>query len=68
MAKKRYTINSGCPQCGCSFAQVLSEEEMTKRYGDVANIELECGECMHKYSEEMEKACPEWDQECKLKE
>ena len=68
MAKERYTINSACPQCGCSGAQVLSEAEMTQRYGHVANFDMECGECMLKYSEKMEKACPEWDQECKLKE
>jgi hypothetical protein len=47
---------------------VLSEEEMKKRYGHVANFDMECGECMLKYKEEMENACPEWDQECKLKE
>ena len=68
MAKKRFTINSACPQCGCSGAQVLSEEEMKERYGHVANFDLECGECMLKYTEEMENACPEWDQECKMQE
>lgn len=68
MAKKRYTINSACPQCGCSGAQVLSEEEMKERYGHVENFDLECGECMLKYTEEMENACPEWDQECKMQE
>jgi hypothetical protein len=54
MAKKRYTINTACPQCGCSGAQVLSAEEMQARYGHVANFDLECGECMLKYSEKME--------------
>ena len=68
MAKKRYTINTACPQCGCSGAQALSEAEMKERYGHVHNIELECGECMLKYKEEMEKACPEWDKECKMQE
>jgi hypothetical protein len=67
MAKKRYTINTACPQCGCSRAQVLSEEEMQQRYGHVPNFDMECSECMHKYSADMENACPEWDQECKLK-
>ena len=46
MSEKRYQIKSACPQCGCSFAQVLSKEELKKRYGDSPNIELECGECM----------------------
>jgi len=68
MAKKRYTINSACPQCGCSEAIVMSEEEMKNRYGHVPNFDMECGECMLKYTEQMENACPEWDQECKLKE
>jgi hypothetical protein len=68
MAKKRYKIEVACPQCGCSGATVLSEEEMKERYGDVPNIELECGECMLKYKEEMKKACPEWDRDCKLQE
>ena len=57
-----------CPQCGCSGTHVLSEAEMVQRYGHVPNFDMECGECMLKYSEKMEKACPEWDQECKLKE
>ena len=68
MAKKRYTINSACPQCGCSGAQVLSEEEMTQRYGHVPNFEMECGECTQKYMTEMETACPEWAQDCKLQD
>lgn len=45
MAKK-YRIKTACPQCGCTGASVLSEEELKKRYGDVPNIELECHECM----------------------
>ena len=68
MAKKRYTIKTGCPQCGCSFVNVLSDEEMKKRYGDVPNFEMECHECMLKYTTGMATACPEWDEECKLKE
>ena len=67
MAKKRYKIESSCPQCGCSGVAHLSEEEMRERYGDVPNFELECGECLLKYSEKREDACPEWDKECKLK-
>ena len=68
MGKKRYTINTACPLCGCSRAQVSSAEEMKERYGHVANFDMECGECMLKYKEEMESACPEWDQECKMQE
>ena len=68
MAKKRYTVKTGCPQCGCSRAQVLSEEEMRERYGHVPNFDLECGECMEKFNTEMKTACPEWDKDCKLEE
>ena len=68
MAKKRYTINTACPQCGCSRAQVLSEAEMQKRYGHVPNFDMECGECMEKFTAEMKTACPEWEKECRLKE
>ncbi|UCF92745.1 MAG: hypothetical protein JSW39_00900 [Desulfobacterales bacterium] len=68
MAKKRYTLKTACPQCGCSGAQVLSAEEMQARYGSVPNIELECGECMQKYQEAMKTACPDWDKDCRLSE
>jgi hypothetical protein len=66
MSKKRYEIKSSCPQCGCSAVSHLSHEEMMEKYGNVPNIEMECGECMSKYSAKMEAACPEWDKECKL--
>ena len=49
MARKTYRIKTACPQCGCSGVSVLSAEEMKEKYGDVPNIELECGECMLKY-------------------
>jgi hypothetical protein len=70
MAKdgKRYHVKSACPQCGCSFAQVLSKDEIRKRYGDMPNVELECGECMTKFQEDMKTACPEWDKDCKLED
>ena len=68
MAKKRYTIKTGCPQCGCSGVQALSEEEMRERYGDVPNFDMECSECMAKYTADMKTACPEWDKDCKLLE
>jgi len=68
MAKKRYTVKTSCPQCGCSRAQVLNAEEMKARYGHVPNFDMECGECMQKYSAKMETACPQWDKECKLQE
>jgi len=67
MKKKRYTIKTSCPQCGCSMLTVLSPEEIKEKYGDIPNVEMECGECMLKYSTGMEKACPEWDKECKMK-
>jgi hypothetical protein len=68
MSEKRYRIKTACPQCGCSFATHLTPEEIQKRYGDVPNVELECGECMLKYSTPMAQACPEWDEACRMKE
>ena len=68
MAKKRYTINTACPQCGCSRAQVLTEEEMQEQYGHVPNFDMECSECMEKFTADMKTACPEWDKECQLQE
>ncbi len=67
MASKRYKVKTACPQCGCSLAQVLSEEEIREKYGDVPNVELECHECMAKYETDMKTACPEWDKDCQLK-
>jgi hypothetical protein len=66
MSKKHYTIKSSCPKCGCSGLTVLSPEEIKAKYGDVPNIDLECGECMLKYTSDMKTACPEWDQECRM--
>lgn len=66
MAKKeRYKVSSACPQCGCSFATHLTPEELKERYGDMDNIQMECGECMLKYTTPVEEACPEWDKSCK---
>ena len=67
MSSKRYKIETSCPQCGCSAVSTLSEEEIQRRYGDVPNIELECGECMAKFSTPAKDACPEWDAECRMK-
>jgi len=66
MANKRYKVETSCPQCGCSAVAHLSPEEIKDRYGDVPNVDMECGECMLQYSTDMEKACPEWDKECKM--
>jgi hypothetical protein len=68
MTKKRYKIETACPQCGCSLATILSAEEIKERYGDAPNVEMECHECVSKYTTPMEDACPEWDKECKLQE
>jgi hypothetical protein len=68
MTDKRYKIKTACPQCGCSFAQVLSDEEIKARYGDAPNVHMECGECMLQYETDMQTACPEWDKECRLQE
>jgi hypothetical protein len=65
--KKRYTVKTACPKCGCSGANVLSEEELKKRYGDVPNFDMECGECMAQYTVPAKDACPEWDAECRMK-
>jgi hypothetical protein len=65
--KKRYTVKSSCPQCGCSGATVLSKEELKARYGNVPNFDMECGECMAKFSVPAKEACPEWDAECRMK-
>ena len=66
--KKRYQIQTSCPQCGCSAVSHLSADEIKKNFGDVPNVDMECDECMLKYSTPMEEACPEWDTECHLKE
>jgi hypothetical protein len=68
MAKKRYKVQTACPQCGCSQSQVLSEEEMKERYGHVPNFDMECSECMEKYTSDIKTACPEWDKECRMQE
>jgi len=66
MARKKYKIQTACPQCGCSSVTHLSSEEIRERYGDVPNVEVECHECMLKYETPMKTACPEWDKECKM--
>ncbi len=67
MTKKRYRIETACPQCGCSGVAHLTAEEIREKYGDVPNVEMECGECMLAYKAEWKTACPEWDAECRLK-
>jgi hypothetical protein len=66
MAEKKYQVKTACPQCGCSAVQHLSKEEIKKRFGEVPNVEMECGECMAKYATPMKDACPEWDKECRM--
>jgi len=66
MSTKRYKIETSCPQCGCSAVTHLSSEEIKKRYHDVANVEMDCSECLIKYETDMKTACPEWDKDCKL--
>jgi hypothetical protein len=68
MTNKRFQIKTACPQCGCSAVSHLSDQEIKERYGDVPNVEMECSECMLKYETPLKEACPEWDQECQLKE
>lgn len=68
MTRKKYKIETSCPQCGCSAVSHLSAEEIKERYGDVPNVELECSACMLQYETPMETACPEWDKECRMQE
>ena len=65
MSEKRYTIQSACPQCGCSAVSHLTAEEIRQRFGDVPNVQMECSECMHRYTAEMKRLCPEWEAECR---
>jgi hypothetical protein len=67
MAKKKYRIETACPQCGCSSVTHLSAEEIRERFGDVPNVQMECNACVLKYETPMKTACPEWDKECRLK-
>ena len=67
MTKKRYQMQTACPQCGCSAVANLTAEEIKERFGEVPNVELECTECMEKYEAAMADACPEWDDECRMK-
>jgi len=66
MKKERFKITSGCPQCGCSQITDMTRDEMIKKYGHIKNIELECNECLAKWEDDIQNACPEWDAECKL--
>ena len=68
MTRKRFTIKTACPQCGCSFVQVLSQDEIQEKYGEVPNVSVDCSECLRHYETEMQNACPEWDETCRLKE
>ncbi len=67
MTEKKYTIKTACPQCGCSAVSHLTAEEIKKKFGDVPNVEMECSECMAKYTTDMKTACPEWDKACKMR-
>ena len=67
MAGKTYRIQTACPQCGCSAVSHLTAGEIKERFGDVPNVDMECGECLLKYQTSMESACPEWDRECQAR-
>ena len=66
MSTKRYKIETSCPQCGCSAVTHLSAEEIKERFPDVANVEMDCKECLIKYETDLKTACPEWAKDCKL--
>lgn len=64
--KKKYRIQTTCPQCGCSAVSHLSAEEIREKFGDVPNVQMECSECMAKYATPIQEACPEYAKDCKL--
>ena len=66
MSEKKYRIKTACPQCGCSAAAVMSEEEIRKQYGDTPNVHMTCDKCAAQYDANMSEACPEWDTACKM--
>ncbi len=68
MSGKVYTIKTACPQCGCSAVSHLTADEIREKFGDVPNVEMECSECLAKYTTDMKTACPEWDKECKMRQ
>jgi hypothetical protein len=45
----------------------MSPEEIKTRYGDAPHIHMDCDACRLHFETSMAEACPEWDQECKLK-
>ena len=65
MPEKKFRLKTACPQCGCSAVSHLSAEELKEKFGDVANVEMECNECMATYEEDLKTACPEWDDTCR---
>ena len=66
MSEKKYRLTGKCPQCGCSAVSHLTAEEIRAKFKGVDNVELECGECMKKYMENVKEACPEYAKDCKL--
>ena len=46
----------------------LLYQEIKERYGAAPNVQMECHECVSKYTTPMAEACPEWDKECKLQD
>ena len=66
--KKKYRIQTGCPQCGCSNLTSMTEEEINKKFPDLPNATMECYECTAKFAVDFDDVCPEWDKECKGKD
>ncbi len=66
--KREYRVKTGCPQCGCSNLTTMTEEEIRKKYPDLPNATMECGECVATFKVDFDEACPEWDDECKGKD
>jgi hypothetical protein len=64
--KKTYQVRTACPQCGCSAVSHLSAEEIREKFGDVPNVQMECGECMARYQASLKEACPEYAEDCGL--
>lgn len=53
--KKKHTIKSACPQCGCSHIQNMNKDKAKEKYGHIPNIDLDCHECLTKVEKEKQQ-------------
>ena len=66
MSEKKYRLAGKCPHCGCSAVSHLTAEEIKVKFKGVDNVELECSECMKKYTENIKEACPDYAKDCNI--